>query len=968
LTEKGGVIALVVPLVPPTLHDAVSWCSGVITSVLIGEEEKQIVNRVQPRSISYGVKVRLVCRIHSTREENSHVGWYRPIIIDGKNRSLYIPLSSHHLWTTEKYTILRNNPEMSTVIIESFTEFYEGHYLCRGQSNASLTSSSSRYVELQLMRKTPQQESSNSSCTIPAAKKIHVKETISSEKYKNITLVWSYSPSSVSTWCNYGNFGIRYSAWSDLSDTPPENHTEVPSYDRFRWSNWTTIKRGATNFSFPFISTSMYYMFQLAIPKLIINPHNRWSDVHSNKYYSNIIFFGYQERTSILRVKPDTKVNVSLGTPVNLSCEARGTPMPTLFWVLTLTGPAGDVFDPTPGSIHPIKQARFGDEGKYICYASNTIITETGKEMQYDFKGVELFVYRERDRCMTSLSDTCAPYNNGTVSVAGKYVLTDMEKVAARLQVVLNSEQDRKCAQYIMEVFCRWSMPACTNNTPTPLCRQSCEDVRKKCSDLWRKATDVMHPELTPWRSCLDLTDDNITCITVDTGSLNPVSTSTPKVSNVTTDPTLKVGAGNDQNVLGVIGGIGFLLVLVLILAITVSVYCWCSKQKSFGDIKPIPLNNEKYTKVMKKNNHYIHRPNLLSISEKDFEKWNHIDPSNINIIEEIGQGNFGIVFKAEVKGMSENDETTTVAAKSLFDCDTEHAFNLFLHEAKIMFRFNHPNIVQLYGVCLQTPPYYLIFEYMSEGDLNDYLQQRAGSELKRLMNPSIISSRTESSMSNEPAGLTQEQLLFICTQIARGMAHLADGKHVHRDLATRNCLVGDNLVVKIGDFGMSQNLYHSDYYRVHGEVPLPVRWMAPESIIYGKFTSETDVWSFGIVMWEVFSFAMQPYFGHSNEKVCDLVRSGVTLTCPENCPPKVFDLMRLCWEAKPDNRPTIHNLSGQLETLRNNKMDSPLSYRDSQSLSSHDSELSNVFDTPSQSPSLGPHTHCHLDGSEVDI
>ena len=122
---------------------------------------------------------------------------------------------------------------------------------------------------------------------------------------------------------------------------------------------------------------------------------------------------------------------------------------------------------------------------------------------------------------MTSLSDTCAPYNNGTVSVAGKYVLTDMEKVAARLQVVLNSEQDRKCAQYIMEVFCRWSMPACTNNTPTPLCRQSCEDVRKKCSDLWRKATDVMHPELTPWRSCLDLTDDNITCITVDTGRSN---------------------------------------------------------------------------------------------------------------------------------------------------------------------------------------------------------------------------------------------------------------------------------------------------------------------------------------------------------------------------------------------------------------------------------------------------------------
>ena len=283
-----------------------------------------------------------------------------------------------------------------------------------------------------------------------------------------------------------------------------------------------------------------------------------------------------------------------------------------------------------------------------------------------------------------------------------------------------------------------------------------------------------------------------------------------------------------EQQIIGVIIGAGILLLLIAMFAISVAIYCRCSIPKISGELKPIEgCTDIGLNLVCNPNYHKVRE--LIGITDKDLEEWNHILHADITIIGEIGQGNFGKVFKAEVKGISLDDDPVIVAAKKLFDCEAENSLKLFLHEAKIMSHLNHPNIVRLYGVCLSYAPYYLLFEYMTEGDLNAFLRQRASSELRRLMNEKTASSRTESALSNDPAELTNEQLLFVCIQVARGMSHLANCNLLHRDLATRNCLVGDNLTVKIGDFGMSQNLYHHDYYRVHGEVPLPVRWMPPE-------------------------------------------------------------------------------------------------------------------------------------------
>ena len=406
-----------------------------------------------------------------------------------------------------------------------------------------------------------------------------------------------------------------------------------------------------------------------------------------------------------------------------------------------------------------------------------------------------------------------------------------------------------------------------------------------------------------------------------------------------------------DAQVIGVVVGVVTLVVLVVILLVAVCIYCRYAARSKFTSLTDLPtLDLERSSIRMSLNeNPYYQRRRIVSISEKDMERLRQISKDEITYIRELGQGNFGRVFKGEVRGLVPDQEVTAVAVKNLLEEDNEAAVKAFVHEARIMSRFDHPSIVKLLAVSITSPPFYLVFEFMSEGDLNDYLHQRASSKQKRIINPSLPRSRTESALSNEPSELSSEQLLHICHQIAEGMQYLADHNHVHRDLATRNCLVGEKLVVKIGDFGMSQHLYHNDYYRVHGEAALPVRWMPPESIVYGTFTTESDVWSFGVVMWEVFSFAMQPYYGKSNEEVCDLVRKGVSLECPEECPPEVYSLMQSCWSLTSNSRPSFKNLCVKLSLLSQGKVDSPIMSRDTHSISSQDSTV--FASSPAPSP-----------------
>lgn len=297
-------------------------------------------------------------------------------------------------------------------------------------------------------------------------------------------------------------------------------------------------------------------------------------------------------------------------------------------------------------------------------------------------------------------------------------------------------------------------------------------------------------------------------------------------------------------------------------------------------------------------------------------DSFQHIDKNRITYVSQLGQGNFGVVFKGKIVDVVEGSGEVEVAVKTLKEEAAAEMVSSFVEEAKLMFTFDHPNILTIYGVCMSDFPYQMVFEYMEEGDLTQFLRSRASSSQRRLLFPFSYRSRTESSFSNDPPSLTKSQLLHISEQIASGMAYLSAKNHVHRDLACRNCLIKKDLTIKIGDFGMSRNLYSRDYYRINGQAILPVRWMSPEALIYGKFSVEGDVWSFGVVMWEVFSFALQPYYGISNEEVTEFIRRGRTLRRPDYCPMDVFKVMQECWNMEPNDRPTFDELHKMLNEL----------------------------------------------------
>ena len=327
-------------------------------------------------------------------------------------------------------------------------------------------------------------------------------------------------------------------------------------------------------------------------------------------------------------------------------------------------------------------------------------------------------------------------------------------------------------------------------------------------------------------------------------------------------------------------------------------------------------------------NGTYVPLPERYVDTIIKFRQLDHqLSKSSVRYIRQIGQGNFGVVFMGRMSNLLSNDEEETVVAVKTLKDECQETLEDFAREARIMLQLEHPNIIKLYGVCADTAPYYLVFEYMDLGDLSKFLRNHASSRQRRLMDPSACRrSRTESTLSDEPPSLSLDQLSDICKQVASGMAYLAERSHVHRDLACRNCLVKScskldetisGVIVKIGDFGMSHDLYQRNYYRVQGQAVLPVRWMSPEAVIYGKFSTAGDVWSFGILMWEVFSFAMQPYFGFSNEEVTKFIRDRRHLERPVNCPEVIYAIMLKCWSSEPDERPNFTTLQDMINEYR---------------------------------------------------
>uniref|UniRef100_A0A2K6KBH9 Epithelial discoidin domain-containing receptor 1 n=2 Tax=Rhinopithecus TaxID=542827 RepID=A0A2K6KBH9_RHIBE len=250
------------------------------------------------------------------------------------------------------------------------------------------------------------------------------------------------------------------------------------------------------------------------------------------------------------------------------------------------------------------------------------------------------------------------------------------------------------------------------------------------------------------------------------------------------------------------------------------------------------------------------------------------------------------------------------VAVKILRPDATKNARNDFLKEVKIMSRLKDPNIIRLLGVCVQDDPLCMITDYMENGDLNQFLSAH------QLEDKAAEGAPGDGQAAQGPT-ISYPMLLHVAAQIASGMRYLATLNFVHRDLATRNCLVGENFTIKIADFGMSRNLYAGDYYRVQGRAVLPIRWMAWECILMGKFTTASDVWAFGVTLWEVLMLCRAQPFGQlTDEQVIENAGEffrdqgrQVYLSRPPACPQGLYELMLRCWSRESEQRPPFSQL-----------------------------------------------------------
>uniref|UniRef100_H3D2Z2 Tyrosine-protein kinase receptor n=1 Tax=Tetraodon nigroviridis TaxID=99883 RepID=H3D2Z2_TETNG len=330
-------------------------------------------------------------------------------------------------------------------------------------------------------------------------------------------------------------------------------------------------------------------------------------------------------------------------------------------------------------------------------------------------------------------------------------------------------------------------------------------------------------------------------------------------------------------------------------------------------------------------------------------DEW-EVAREKISLSRELGQGSFGMVYEGLAKGVVKDEAETRVAIKTVNEAASMRERIEFLNEASVMKEFNCHHVVRLLGVVSQGQPTLVIMELMTRGDLKSYLRSLRPEEQQC------------SSLSLPPL----KKMLQMAGQIADGMAYLNANKFVHRDLAARNCMVAEDFTVKIGaDFGMTRDIYETDYYRKGGKGLLPVRWMSPESLKDGVFTTNSDVWSFGVVLWEVATLAEQPYQGLSNEQVLRFVMEGGLLEKPQNCPDMLFELMRMCWQYNPKMRPSfveiISSVKDELEPSFREvsffySADNKSSRRAAATLGrSWTTWTSDLLDTPSSSPCVQP-------------
>ncbi|XP_030214495.1 fibroblast growth factor receptor 1-A isoform X1 [Gadus morhua] len=301
--------------------------------------------------------------------------------------------------------------------------------------------------------------------------------------------------------------------------------------------------------------------------------------------------------------------------------------------------------------------------------------------------------------------------------------------------------------------------------------------------------------------------------------------------------------------------------------------------------------------------------PMLSGVSEYELPQDPRWELSRERLVmgKRLGEGCFGQVVMGEALGLDKEkpNRVTKVAVKMLKSDATEKDLSDLISEMEMMKIIGkHKNIINLLGACTQDGPLYVIVEFASKGNLREYLRARRPPGMEYCYNPDQV----------PVENMSIKDLVSCAYQVARGMEYLSSKKCIHRDLAARNVLVTDDNVMKIADFGLARDIHHIDYYKKTTNGRLPVKWMAPEALFDRIYTHQSDVWSFGVLLWEIFTLGGSPYPGVPVEELFKLLKDGHRMDKPSTCTHQLDMMMRDCWNAVPSHRPTFKQLVEDLD------------------------------------------------------
>uniref|UniRef100_A0A8D0CI06 Receptor tyrosine kinase like orphan receptor 1 n=1 Tax=Scleropages formosus TaxID=113540 RepID=A0A8D0CI06_SCLFO len=674
---------------------------------------------------------------------------------------------------------------------------------------------------------------------------------------------------------------------------------------------------------------------------------------------------------------PMNNITASLGQAAELHCQVSGNPVPTIRWLKNdapvVQEPRRVSYRSTGyGSRLRIRNLDTTDTGYFQCVATNDFGTVSTTGVLY-VKFATQGISDEEGFCQPYRGIACARFiGNRSIFVDTLQMQGEIETqiTAAFTMIGTSNHLSDRCSQFAIPSLCHFAFPACDRSSgtdrPRDLCRDECEilenDLCKteyiiarsnpvilkhlklpNCEDLPAsdspQAANCMRigiPMPEPinknhrcfnssgadYRGTVSVTKSGLQCqpwnsqyphshsyVAVRYPELNGGHSYCRNPGNkqvapwcLTLDENVRmelcdIPVCDSHESHGGTGGSAEILyilipsvVIPLAISLLLLVVCVCRNSQKISS--PAASRRPKPVREMSMFNSY-----------KPKNKAKELPLSAVRFMEELGQCSFGNIYKGHLylPGM---EHAELVAIKTLKEVSSPQLWGEFQQEVSRVAELQHPNVVCLLGVVTQEPPVCMLFELPGWGDLHEFLTLRSP-------HSDVGGSAHNDSMPH--SSLDRTDFLHLAVQVAAGMEYLSGRHFVHKDLAARNVLVGEQLHIKISDLGLAQETYSCDYCRIQPKSMVPVRWMPPEAIAYGRFSTDSDIWAFGVLLWEIFSFGLQPYYGFSNQEVMEMVRGRQLLPRPEDCPAHVYAMMAECWHESPARRPRFTELHARL-------------------------------------------------------